>query len=206
MKAWIAALLLALAGTGSKANADHLHADDPVGLVEAVAVFIFSDVAENLATYTEHPEQLQTLVRTELIPVLDVHYAARLVLGRAGRGLPPEKIDEFADLMSELLINRYSKGLLYFSSEVDLQVLPLRGELNERLTRVRTRVRLPNGSEAPVDYAFRMTSDGWKAFDVIVEGISYVTTYRNQIMPEVQANGIDSVIARLRQGRFELPE
>ena len=118
----------------------------------------------------------------------------------------PEKVDEFAGVMSTLLINRYSKGLLYFSSEVDLQVLPQRGELNDRMTRVRTRVRLPSGGEAPVDYVFHNTADGWKAFDVIVEGISYVTTYRNQIMPEVQANGIDEVIARLRQGQMELPE
>lgn len=206
MKIWAMALALALTGTGFNASADHLHADDPVGLVEAVAVFIFSDVAENLERYNENPDALQTLVRTELIPVLDVKYAARLVLGRAGRGLPEQKIDEFAEVMSELLINRYSKGLLYFSSEVELRVLPLRGELNDKLTRVRTRVRLPNGGEAPVDYAFHKTADGWKAFDVVVEGISYVTTYRNQIMPEVQANGIDSVITRLREGQLQLAE
>jgi len=71
---------------------------------------------------------------------------------------------------------------------------------------VRTRVKLPNGGEAPVDYAFHKTPDGWKAFDVIVEGISYVTTFRNQIMPDVQANGIDSVIARLTAGKLELAE
>ena len=85
-------------------------------------------------------------------------------------------------------------------------MLPQRGDLNEKLTRVRTRVKLPKGGEAPVDYAFHKTADGWKAFDVIVEGISYVTTYRNQIMPDVQANGIDAVIARLDSGQFELAE
>jgi phospholipid transport system substrate-binding protein len=206
MKNWLPALLFVPACFFGSADADHLHADNPVDLVEAVAGFIFADVAENLEAYTENPEGLQTLVRDELMPVLDVPYAARLVLGRAGRGLPAEKIDDFAEVMSDLLINRYSQGLLYFSSKVDIRVLPQRGELNEKLTRVRTRVRLPSGGEAPVDYAFHMTAEGWKAFDVIVEGISYVTTYRNQIMPEVQANGIDSVITRLKQGQFELPE
>jgi phospholipid transport system substrate-binding protein len=57
-----------------------------------------------------------------------------------------------------------------------------------------------------VDYAFHKTPDGWKAFDVIVEGISYITTYRNQIMPDVQANGIDSVLERLGSGQLELAE
>ena len=181
-------------------------AGDPVSLVEDINVRIFANVSENLEEYTANPEALKSLVRTDLMPMLDVKYAARLILGRAGRGIEQEKIDQFADCMTNLLINRYSDGLLYFSSEVELQVMPQRGELNEKITRVRTRVQMPNGSEAPVDYAFHKTADGWKAFDVIVEGISYITTYRNQIMPDVQANGIDSVIERLGTGQLELAE
>ena len=206
MKNWLHCILLTFALIPSITSADHFHADDPVTLMEQVAGFIFSDVAENLEKYTADHEALHAMVRKELIPVLDLDYSARLVLGRAGRGLPKEKVDEFADVMTNLLVTRYSKGLLHFSSEVKLRVLPQRGELNEKLTRVRTRVQLPNGGEAPVDYAFRKTADGWKAFDVVVEGISYVTTYRNQIMPDVQANGIDSVIARLSSGQLELAE
>ena len=206
MKRLSRVLLLALACFFGNVSADHLHADDPVSLVEEVIGFIFSDVAGKLDVYNADHEALQTMVRTELMPVLDVDYAARLVLGRAGRGIPEEKIDEFADCMSNLLINRYSQGLLYFSSEVEVRVLPQRGDLNEKMTRVRSRVKLPKGGEAPFDYAFHKTADGWKAFDVIVEGISYITTYRNQIMPDVQANGIDSVIARLSTGQIDLPE
>jgi phospholipid transport system substrate-binding protein len=182
------------------------HAGDPVSLVEDISVRIFANVSENLEEYTANPEALKILVRADLMPMLDVSYAARLILGRAGRGIEKEKIEEFADCMSHLLIERYSDGLLYFSSEVKLRVLPQRGELNEKITRVRTRVQMPNGGEAPVDYAFHKTAEGWKAFDVIVEGISYITTYRNQIMPEVQANGIDSVIERLSKGQLELAE
>jgi phospholipid transport system substrate-binding protein len=199
-------LLLAFACSSGNLFGDHIQGDDPVSLIEDTTVHIFADVADNLDEYTANPESLQKLVRTNLIPLLDVDYAARLVLGRAGRGLSKEKIDEFAICMSNLLVNRYSKGLLYFGGETKLWVLPQRGELNEKLTRVRTRVTLPSGGQAPVDYAFHKTPDGWKAFDVIVEGISYVTTYRNQIMPDVQANGIDSVLERLGSGQLELTE
>jgi len=199
-------LLLAFACSSGNLFGDHVSGEDPVSLVEDTTVHIFADVAENLEEYTANPAALQTLVRKNLMPLLDVDYAARLVLGRAGRGIEKEKIDAFSDCMSELLINRYSKGLLYFGGETKLWVLPQRGELNEKITRVRTRVTLPNGGQAPVDYAFHNTPDGWKAFDVIVEGISYITTYRNQIMPDVQANGIDSVIERLGSGQLELAE
>jgi phospholipid transport system substrate-binding protein len=181
-------------------------ADDPVSLVENITGQIFTDVTENMEEYTANPEALEDLVRNDLMPLLDINYSARLILGRAGRGLAQEKIDEFAISMTNLLIDRYSKGLLEFSSKIKLQVLPQRGDLNPKLTRVRTRVALPEGGEAPVDYVFHKTPEGWKAFDVVVEGISYVTTYRNQIMPEVQANGIDSVIKRLNTGQIQLAE
>ena len=203
MKIRILLLVVVFLNTGLIAQTQ---ANDPVTLVEKTTGQIFADVTENLEAYTANPEALESLVRNDLMPLLDVNYAARLILGRAGRGLSNEKIDQFANSMSNLLVNRYAKGLLYFSSEVKLQVLPQRGELNPKLTRVRTRVTLPGGGEAPVDYAFHQTPKGWKAFDVIVEGISYVTTYRSQIMPEVQADGIDSVIARLDNGQLELAE
>ncbi len=180
--------------------------DDPVSLVENIAGKIFADVTENQAAYSADPKLLETLVRRDLIPLLDIDYASRLILGRAGRGLGQDKIDEFALCMSNLLIGRYSRGLLEFSSKIKLQVLPQRGDLDEKLTRVRTRVTLPSGEEAPVDYAFHKTAEGWKAFDVVIEGISYVTTYRNQIMPEVQATGIDAVIERLNTGQLQLAE
>jgi len=199
-------LVLVFACFSGNLFGDHITGEDPVSLVEDTTVHIFADVAENLDEYTANPETLRTLVNRNLMPLLDVDYASRLVLGRAGRGIPKEKIDEFTACMSTLLVNRYSKGLLYFGGETKLWVLPQRGELNEKLTRVRTRVTLSNGKQAPVDYAFHKTPDGWKAFDVIVEGISYITTYRNQIMPDVQANGIDSVLERLGSGQLELAE
>jgi phospholipid transport system substrate-binding protein len=180
--------------------------DDPVSLVTNTTDNMLSKVDENFEEYQANPIALQALIRSDLIPLLDVHYSARLILGRAGRGLEKAKVDEFADAMINLLIVRYADGLLQFRSKEPLWVLPQRGELNEKLTRVRTRVKLPNGGEAPIDYAFHKTPDGWKAFDVIVEGISYVTTFRNQIMPDVKDNGIDSVIKRLTAGELELTD
>ena len=198
--------LLAIASIFSGSLYAQTQADNPVFLVESITGKILSDVTNNLEEYTENPEALKDLVHRDLMPLLDINYSARLILGRAGRGIEKEKIEEFATSMSNLLIDRYAMALLQFSSKIKLQVLPQRGDLNEKLTRVKTRVTLPNGSEAPVDYVFRKTPDGWKAFDVVVEGISYITTYRNQIMPEVQADGIDSVIQRLNTGQLQLAD
>jgi len=206
MKLPVKLLLLLLSCVFSTGVFAEAEGDDPVSLVIKTTGSIFAEVDENFDKYEADPTALQALVRTDLIPLLDVHYSARLILGRAGRGIEKEKVDEFAEAMISLLVSRYSEGLLQFRSQEPVWVLPQRGELNEKLTRVRTRVKLPSGGEAPIDYAFRKTADGWKAFDVIVEGISYVATYRNQIMPEVQDKGIDLVIKRLTSGELVLTD
>lgn len=202
----VAKVLLLLCVTFTIANAQSPQNDEPVAMVINGMTELFMEVDDNLALYESDPEALQALVMRDLVPMLDTNYSARLILGRAGRDIPAEKIQEFSDAMVNMLVSRYSNGLLLLHSTEKVKVLPQRGELNEKLTRVRSRVILPDGGEAPIDYAFHKTPEGWKAFDLIVEGISYVTTYRNQVMPEVQANGIDSVIARLKSGELQLAE
>jgi phospholipid transport system substrate-binding protein len=82
----------------------------------------------------------------------------------------------------------------------------MKGKNTEKLTKVRTRIKLENGGFAPVDYTFRKTDLGWKAFDVTVEGISYIMTFRNQISPRVTADGIDKVTEEILAGNVHIDE
>ena len=63
---------------------------------------------------------------------------------------------------------------------------------------MRTEMRLDDGKVLPVNYSMHLTKGGWRAYDVRIEGISYVQNYRNQFSAEIGAKGIDAVIARLR--------
>lgn len=197
----LAVLALVLAGA-ARANT----ADDPAELVSDVAGKISTALQEHEAEYQSDPQLLEELVRQDVMPLMDIDYAARLILGRAGRGATPEQLAAFAKTTQDILISRYAKGLLDYRSRNQIEVMPTRGELNDKMTRVRTRVRLQSGDTVPVDYVFHKTPDGWKVFDVIVEGISYVTTYRNQLMPQVEQMGIDEVTARLGSGSLQLSD
>lgn len=185
------------------------HADierDPLTIVRDTTSHILQTLNANREEFTADPEQLRAVVRDDLLPLIDLRYSARLILGRAGRGASPEQLEAFSNAMSSVLINRYADGLLEFRSDEQLDVLPMKGKNNDKLTRVRTRIKLENGGYAPVDYAFHKTEEGWKAFDVTVEGISYVITFRNQIGPRVEADGIDKVTADILAGNIQIDD
>ena len=179
---------------------------DPVSIIKEASSHILESLDSRRAEFTENPELLRNVVRDDLLPLIDLDYSARLILGRSGKGASAEQLSAFSDAMSGVLINRYAKGMLEFRSSEQLEVLPMKGNNTEKLTRVRTRLKLNSGKFAPVDYAFHMTDQGWKAFDVTVEGISYVITFRNQISPRVQAEGIDKVTADIIAGNVKLDE
>lgn len=198
----VISLLLLLAATSAWANPER----DPLTIVRDTTSHIFQTLDKNREEFAADPDKLRTLVREDLLPLIDLRYSARLILGRAGRGVSPEQMEAFSNAMSSVLINRYADGLLEFRSDEQVEVLPMKGKQNDKLTRVRTRIKLNNGAFAPVDYAFHKTEEGWKAFDVTVEGISYVITFRNQIAPRVDAEGIDKVTADIEAGNIKIED
>jgi phospholipid transport system substrate-binding protein len=187
-------------------HAGDIDSEDPAALLEHTATQILAQIGARHEEFTQNEEALQNVVRADLVPLLDTRYTGRLILGKAGREATPEQVEVFATTMTEMLIRRYSSALLKYHADAQFEVLPIRGELNPRMTRVRTRVRLQSGGFAPVDYAFRNSGDGWKIFDVIIEGISYVTTFRSQIVPQVQAEGLDTVIQKLKNDEIVLAD
>src|SRR6056297_1020850 len=195
-------LMLALTLGGlAPALADLL---EPVDLIRQTTGELFTLVDENRSEFEQNPERLQASLQARLLPRLDTVYSARLVLGRHGRGLETEKIEAFAEALSNVLMKNYATGLLEFRSRNQVEILPLAGNNNERATRVRTRLALDSGEQAPVDYVLRLSDGQWRVFDVIIEGISYVATFRNQIGEEIRRDGFDQMLSRLEAGDIEL--
>ncbi|MBT8039609.1 MAG: ABC transporter substrate-binding protein [Xanthomonadales bacterium] len=179
---------------------------EPAVIVEETTTALLDELDSRRAEFTENPALLREMVNRDMLRLIDTDYSARLILGRAGRGMETEKMDDFASAMSDHLLSRYADGLLSFEADTRPEVLPLRGNNSEKLTRVRTRFKLDDGGFVPVDFAFRKTEQGWKAFDVTIEGISYVLTYRNQISPLVAKDGIEKVTADIRAGNLLLED
>jgi phospholipid transport system substrate-binding protein len=145
----------------------------------------------------DNRDALLKTIDTIVLPHFDIDYASILVLGQNARSATPAQRVRFAKAMYNSITHRYAEGLLKYT-EGRVKVLPLQGPLNEKRTLVRTQVVLDDGKVVPVDYAFRKSRDGqWKAYDVIIEGISYVTNYRNQVAAEIAKTSLDALTTRL---------
>lgn len=177
---------------------------DPAPLIEKTAASIFEKIHAQRDAIRNDSKIAEDIVRHDLLPLMDVTYSARLILGRESRSASEDQLKQFADAMNNQLISKYALGLLEFQSREQVEVLEVKGDLNPKATKVKTRFKLDSGGYASVDYVFRMTDDGWKVFDVIVEGISYIVSFKNQIGQEVKANGLDAVIERLQNGELDL--
>lgn len=144
--------------------------------------------------------RLYGIVDEVLRPNFDVAYAGRLVLGRHWSQSTPEQRDRFTEALYGSVVRKYARGLLEYNEDT-VKVLPHGGliRLDEEYVTVKTRVRTNNDILVPVDYRTRWTDDGWKVFDVVIEGLSYVSSYRDSIGNDVRQKGLDSVIGDLEQ-------
>lgn len=163
---------------------------------------ILATLQQRRPEFRKNPAALRAFIDTELRSSFDSDYAARLVLGPHGRGASDADIKLFADAMVDNLMQRYGSALLDFEGKPRLRLkseTPLPGG---RGVKVSTELLRDNGAAVPVDYLVR-NNGGWKIFDVMIEGVSYVQTFRGQFDTPLRQKSIAQVAADLRSGSLQ---
>jgi phospholipid transport system substrate-binding protein len=148
--------------------------------------------------YTKDPSKLDALVANVLLPNFDSEYAARLVLGQTWRTATPEQRTRFVNAFYHSLLHNYGTALLNFTAD-KFVILPYKGDPADVNATVRTEVKKSTGEKVPVNFTLHKTDTGWKAWDVVIEGISYVKSFRTDFAAEIQQKGLDEVINRLEK-------
>ena len=193
MVRFLAVLAFVLSGASVAAAA----AERPRDLMQAQSERVLAALVERREEFKANPQVLEQYVRGELESTFDHEYSARLVLGRHGRGVPDATIAKFADALTDNLLRRYGKAMLEFDPNVTVKVLSETPMREGKLMRVSTEIQRAAGSPVPVDYMLRDVGGQWKVFDVLVEGVSYVQTYRTQFEEQLRSKTLDQVIQGL---------
>lgn len=185
----------AATATASQASASKLVLDSSSRLL--------TTLESRRTEFKSNPAALNKFVSNELDKMFDRDYAARLVLGVHGRGAAEGDIKLFADAMSDNLLQRYGSALLDFNSRLKVRVKSETALPGNRGVRVATEMTRPDGDPIPVDYLMRQVGGQWKIFDVMVEGVSFVQTFRTQFDAPLRQKSIAQVAADLRGGRIQ---
>lgn len=170
----------------------------PTALIETSANAMIEQIEARRDEFRQDPAKLRALVEEVLLPNFDVDRAARLVLGRHFRTATAEQRQRFLDAFYGSLMSNYGDALVEFSGD-RIRVLPSKVEPDATSAVVRTEVRRSNGEKVPVSYSLRRDEQGWKVWDVVIEGISYIKSFREDFGSEIDQKGLDAVIERLER-------
>lgn len=174
----------------------------PSELVLANSTRIVGTLEKRRNEFKANPAALDKFISVEFDRMFDRDYAARLVLGRHGRGAADADVKLFADALADSLMSRYGSALLSFDTGLKVRVkseTPLR---SGQIVKVSSEFQRAGGQVTPVDYLMRKTGANWQVFDVMVEGVSFVQTFRTQFDGPLSSKSIKQVATDLRAGKI----
>lgn len=171
----------------------------PVPMLENAANQIIATLKANKANLQGNPGIIYKAVESHLLPNVDVAGMSRSVLGRQvwNKATAAER-SQFSQAFTRLVIRTYSSPLAQYSDET-VQFLPLRGALNSRFIRVNSVIVRTQGQNIPLTYSLIDKNGKWKIYDISVEGVSLLQSFRSQFSQALQHSSINDVIAEMEK-------
>lgn len=205
MKTWYAFLMTALlvvSGT-AVANSDLIRSDNPYELLEKVANKTAQRIENDRGKIDENLDYLRVIIREELMPYVDSTYAAKRVLGRNLKDTTEEQRQEFYSVFREYLIATYGRAFTQYDEEIHDFEFERARELSPDDRMVEVKTRLIEQGRPPIRLDFKMRFDEdqklWKAYDLVVEGVSLLNSKAAEISSVIRSRGIDGTIELLRE-------
>jgi len=138
------------------------------------------------------------LAEEKILPHVDFEEATRLAVGRGWAKASPEQKKQLVTEFRNMLVRTYSNAIGGYEGQT-MKVQPVRMKPGDTEVTVHNQFIRPGGKPVLLDYSMRKTDAGWKIYDIVVEGVSLVLTYRSEFDAVVKQDGIDGLIKRLSQ-------
>jgi phospholipid transport system substrate-binding protein len=193
MLRYLMPLLLALAPLGA------LAADEaPDAMVKRIADEVVAIVKTDKDLQAGNSAKVVQLAEEKVLPHFDFTRMTRLAVGRNWQQATPEQREALTKEFRTLLVRTYSSSLSQYRDQ-KIQVKPLQVSPGDEDVIVRTAILQENGPQIPIDYRMEKAKDGWKVYDVVIDGASLVTTYRGSFNDQIQRGGIDALVKTLQE-------
>ena len=198
---WVTGLSIAvLLGTAAPAGAQGA----PDKLVRTVADEVLAALRQDQELRAGNQTKFAELLEQKVAPHFDFERMTRLAVGRGWRQASAQQQAVLVEQFRSLLIRTYAAAYTAYK-DITVDVKPVRMQPADNDVQVRTEIKIPDGPQpVSVDYSMYKAGTEWKIYDVTVEGVSLVTTYRSTFAEEIRQNGIDGLIRSL-QNKNSLP-
>lgn len=168
----------------------------PDTLVKNTATEVLDILKKDKDIQNGDMRKVGALAEEKILPHFDFDRMSRMVLGKHWSRASKEQQQQFIKEFRSLLIRTYSSALAKYRNQT-IEYKPLRMQPGDTDAQVRTQIVQPGGPALPIDYSLVKANDTWRVYDVKIEGVSLVTTYRGQFSTEVRQSGMDGLIQRL---------
>jgi phospholipid transport system substrate-binding protein len=193
LSAFIAVLLFALQGTFALAQEA-----SPEDLVRKVTADVLATIQSDKQLQAGDQRKALAVAEEKILPHVDFHEATKLAVNRAWSTATPEQREKLVTEFRNMLVRVYSKSLSTYKGQT-MRVLPVRLAPGANEVTVRNQYISPGKPPVNLDYQMRKTTDGWKIYDITVEGVSLVLTYRAEFESAMQNGGVDALIKLIAQ-------
>lgn len=177
-----------------------IHANDvaPDELVKTTATEVMAIIKADKDIQTGNQKKVYALIDAKVLPHFDFTRMTRLAVGRYWRDATPEQQQRLVTEFRNLLVRTYSTSLSNYKNQT-IEYKPLRLNPGDTDVTVKTSVLQPGGQPIPIDYQMIKTPNGWKVYDITVEGVSLVVNYRSSFAQEIQQGGMEKLIHTLAE-------
>jgi phospholipid transport system substrate-binding protein len=171
----------------------------PDELVRSVADDVLKVMRQDRELRAGSQSKMAELIEEKIAPHFDFERMTRLAVGKNWRQATPEQQKSLVQEFRNLLVRSYSAAYSAYK-ELTVEVKPLKLQPNDEDVQVRTLIKLP-GDAPPVsvDYSMYKSPASWKVYDVVVDGVSLVTTYRSSFADQIRQSGIDGLVKSLQE-------
>jgi phospholipid transport system substrate-binding protein len=171
---------------------------EPEALVKKITEEVLAALKTDKQLAAGDREKAVKLAEQKILPHVDFEEATRLAVGRGWKEASPEQRKKLIAEFRNMLVRTYSNAIGTYEGQT-MKVLPSRVKPGEGEATVRNQFLRPGGKPILIDYSMRKTDSGWKIYDIVVEGVSLVLTYRSEFDAVVKQEGVDGLIKRLGQ-------
>lgn len=170
----------------------------PDALAKSVTDEVLAVIRADKDIQAGNQNKVIDLVETRIAPHFNFAGMTRLALGRNWSQASPAQRKVLTDEFRALLVRTYTAAFTQYKNQT-VEYRPLKIAPNDNDVIVKSLIKQPAGQPVAVDYSMEKTDQGWKVYNVKIEGISLVENYRNTFNTEVQRNGIDGLIKTLSE-------